>query len=185
MHPKIRRDFARLGRIDQASASADRPRGWPSWRLPARPQRDLRAHDGPAVNRLARFGAHGSAITAALVMWKLLNINVRCDLTIIVGRAFTERRTGPGNRCGLCQGVRILPPPDPASSEARMNYRGIEYSIVQGLGRNVWKWSASVAGVAISGQEPIKKAAVAAAERAIDRELAPKKLRLVPPEREQ
>jgi hypothetical protein len=66
-----------------------------------------------------------------------------------------------------------------------MNYRGIEYSIVQGLGRNVWKWSASVAGVAISGQEPIKKAAVAAAERAIDRELAPKKLRLVPPEREQ
>jgi hypothetical protein len=66
-----------------------------------------------------------------------------------------------------------------------MNYRGIEYSIVQGLGRNVWKWSASVAGVAISGQEPIKKSAVAAAERAIDRELAPKKLRLVPPEREQ
>jgi hypothetical protein len=66
-----------------------------------------------------------------------------------------------------------------------MNYRGIEYSIVQGLGRNVWKWSASVAGVPVSGQEPIKKAAVAAAERAIDRELAPKKLRLVPPEREQ
>jgi hypothetical protein len=34
----------------------------------------------------------------------------------------------------------------------------------------------------ISGQEPTKLAAVAEAEKAIDRALAPKKVRLVPPE---
>jgi hypothetical protein len=61
-----------------------------------------------------------------------------------------------------------------------MQYRGIEYTVVQGIERGVWKWSASVAGVAIMGQEAIKSEAVAAAEKAIDRALAQKKLRLVP-----
>ena len=62
-----------------------------------------------------------------------------------------------------------------------MKYRGIEYAVVQGNGRQVWKWSASVAEVVISGQAATKSEAVAEAERAIDRALAPKKLRLVPP----
>jgi hypothetical protein len=61
-----------------------------------------------------------------------------------------------------------------------MKYRGIEYAIVQGIGRQVWKWSASVAEVVIRGQAATKSEAVAEAERAIDRALAPKKLRLVP-----
>jgi len=61
-----------------------------------------------------------------------------------------------------------------------MEHRGIEYTVVQGLGRHLWKWSASVAGVVIMGQAAIKPEAVAEAERAIDRALAPKKVRLVP-----
>jgi hypothetical protein len=61
-----------------------------------------------------------------------------------------------------------------------MKYRGIEYAIVQGIGRQVWKWSASVAEVVIRGQAATKSEAVAEAERAIDRALAPRKLRLVP-----
>jgi hypothetical protein len=61
-----------------------------------------------------------------------------------------------------------------------MEYRGIEYSIVQGIGRHVWKWSASVANVVITGQAYSKSEALAAAEKAIDRALAPKKARLIP-----
>jgi hypothetical protein len=57
-----------------------------------------------------------------------------------------------------------------------MKYRDIEYSIVQGIGRNLWKWSASVADVVIMGQAAIKSEAVAEAEKAIDRALAPKKV---------
>ncbi len=57
----------------------------------------------------------------------------------------------------------------------------IEYSLVQGLGRHLWKWSASVADVVIKGQAATKSEAVAEAEKAIDRALALKKVRLVPP----
>jgi hypothetical protein len=63
-----------------------------------------------------------------------------------------------------------------------MKYRDIEYSVVQGIERGVWKWKASVAGVVITGQEATKSGAVIAAEKAIDRALAWKKVRLVPPE---
>jgi hypothetical protein len=34
---------------------------------------------------------------------------------------------------------------------ARMKYRGVEYSLDQGIGRAVWKWSATVDGVSITG----------------------------------
>jgi hypothetical protein len=64
-----------------------------------------------------------------------------------------------------------------------MKYRDIEYTVVQGIERGVWKWSASVAGVVIMGQAPIKSEAVTAAEKAIDRALAAKRERLVPPRR--
>jgi hypothetical protein len=62
-----------------------------------------------------------------------------------------------------------------------MKYRDIEYTVVQGIGRDLWKWSASVADVAITGQAHSKSAAVVEAEKAIDRALALKKVRLVPP----
>ena len=49
-----------------------------------------------------------------------------------------------------------------------MEYHGIEYSVVQGIGRNLWKWSASVANVVMTGQAHSKAEAVAAAaEKAI------------------
>jgi hypothetical protein len=44
----------------------------------------------------------------------------------------------------------------------------------------LWKWSASVANVVITGQSHSKSDAVVEAEKAIDRALAPKKVRLVP-----
>jgi hypothetical protein len=56
-----------------------------------------------------------------------------------------------------------------------MKYRDIEYAVVQGIDRGLWKWSASVAGVVIIGREATKSEAVASAERAIDRALAPKR----------
>ena len=63
-----------------------------------------------------------------------------------------------------------------------MRYRDIEYSLVQGIGRHLWKWSASVEGVVIKGHAAIKSEAVVAAEKAIDRALAAKNVRLIPPE---
>ena len=62
-----------------------------------------------------------------------------------------------------------------------MKYRDIEYTVLQGVERGVWKWTASVAGVVIMGQAAIKSEAVTAAEKAIDRALAAKRERLVPP----
>ena len=61
-----------------------------------------------------------------------------------------------------------------------MEYRYIEYTVVQDIRRNLWKWSASVANVVITGQSYSKSEAVVEAEKAIDRALAPKKVRLVP-----
>ena len=63
-----------------------------------------------------------------------------------------------------------------------MKYRDIEYAVVQGVGRHMWKWSASVGDVVITGQAYSKLAAVVEAEKAIDRALALKKVRLVPPQ---
>jgi len=60
-----------------------------------------------------------------------------------------------------------------------MKYRHIEYTVVQGLGRQVWKWGFELETKVGRDQSE----AVAKAERAIDLALAlaPKKLRLVPP----
>jgi len=59
-----------------------------------------------------------------------------------------------------------------------MEYRGTEYTVVQGIERGVWKWSTAVSGVVLIGQEETRSAAVLAAEKAIDRALAVKKRRL-------
>ena len=63
-----------------------------------------------------------------------------------------------------------------------MEYRDIEYTVVQGIGRDLWKWSAS--DVVITGQAHSKSAAVVEAEKAIDRALALKEAQLVPPKGE-
>ena len=61
-----------------------------------------------------------------------------------------------------------------------MRYRNIEYTVVQGIKRGVWKWSTSVAGTVVSGKEPSKAAAVVAVEKAIEA-LVSKRVRLVQP----
>jgi hypothetical protein len=59
-----------------------------------------------------------------------------------------------------------------------MRYQGIEFSLVQGIGRRLWEWSFSLnANHSVAATKP---EAVAEAERAIDRALAVQKLRLVP-----
>jgi hypothetical protein len=63
-----------------------------------------------------------------------------------------------------------------------MKYREVEFGVVQGIGRHLWRWSVSLdANHSATGQAATNSEAVAEAERAIDRALAPKKLRLVPP----
>jgi len=62
-----------------------------------------------------------------------------------------------------------------------MKYREVEYSVVQGIERQVWKWAVSFDANTATGQAATKAEAVAEAERAIDRALAQKRVRLVPP----
>lgn len=65
----------------------------------------------------------------------------------------------------------------------QMRYRDVDYTVVQGLGQQLWKWGFAIGGKAMTGRAATKAEAVAAAERAIDRALTPRKLRLIrPPE---
>ena len=54
-----------------------------------------------------------------------------------------------------------------------MEYRGVEYTVVQGIERGVWKWSVSLGNPKMIkvGQAKNKQDAVAEVERAIDRRL--------------
>jgi hypothetical protein len=62
-----------------------------------------------------------------------------------------------------------------------MKYRGIEYTLVQGVGQHVWKWSVSLdTDRSTRGQAATKAEAVMEAERAIDRALAPQKAETCP-----
>jgi hypothetical protein len=65
-----------------------------------------------------------------------------------------------------------------------MEHGDIKYTVVQSIQRGIWKWTVSVAGVMVMGQASSRAEAVAAAEKAIDRALATKKVRLVPPRTE-
>jgi hypothetical protein len=49
-----------------------------------------------------------------------------------------------------------------------MIYKGIEFSVVQGIEPHVWKWSVSIGNSATTGQAKTKSNAVMAAWRAID-----------------
>ena len=63
-----------------------------------------------------------------------------------------------------------------------MKYRDVDYKIMQGIDRNLWKWSVTINDAIRSGHAGTKPEAIKAAERAIDHALAPKKLRLIRPE---
>jgi hypothetical protein len=63
-----------------------------------------------------------------------------------------------------------------------MEYRGKQYSVVQGLD-TMWKWPVpTLVGQTILGKKESHAAGVEAAQRAIDKSLAPKKQRLRRPE---
>jgi hypothetical protein len=62
-----------------------------------------------------------------------------------------------------------------------MEYQGKRYTVLQGINGN-WKWSVEgIEGFTRSGTAPSRAAGMKLAERAIDKALAPKKMRLRPP----
>ena len=65
-----------------------------------------------------------------------------------------------------------------------LKYRDVEYTVVQGIERQLWKWGFALEGKAVIGQAATKTEAVREAERAIGRALARRKLKLVRPEHE-
>jgi hypothetical protein len=65
---------------------------------------------------------------------------------------------------------------------ARMEYRGKQYSVVLSIGGK-WKWSVEIDGHTKSGRAPNRLAGIKVAKAEIDRALARKKKRPVPPAR--
>jgi hypothetical protein len=67
--------------------------------------------------------------------------------------------------------------PNSAGITNAMEYRGVEYSVVQGVERGKWVWSLSLdTNIKKSGQVGSKPTAVIVAERAIDRALDSRRL---------
>ena len=62
-----------------------------------------------------------------------------------------------------------------AKTRLTMIYRDIEYTVVQGIERGVWKWSASVAGVVVWAKRRSNLRRWPQPRKAIDRALTPKK----------
>jgi hypothetical protein len=63
-----------------------------------------------------------------------------------------------------------------------MKYRGVEYTVVQGVERGIWKWTVLLGkDISKTGQAIGKP--VAQATRVISKALVPKSQRLVPPGR--
>ena len=62
-----------------------------------------------------------------------------------------------------------------------MEYRGVEYRIMQGIQRGLWKWSVETETGTKSGTSQSKDAAMNAAKHVIDIALDPKKQKLHPP----
>src|SRR5207302_6471534 len=76
-------------------------------------------------------------------------------------------------RCAL---HRIHGTKPPFRSSRKMKHRDIEYTLVQGVGRHIWKWSVVLDGSrSAAGQAMSKAEAVSEAERAIDRGAGPQK----------
>jgi hypothetical protein len=72
--------------------------------------------------------------------------------------------------------------PNGKGKTSGMEYRGVEYSVVQSVERGRWTWSLSLDTITKrSGQASNRPAAATEAERAIDRALDFKKRRLIPP----
>jgi hypothetical protein len=61
-----------------------------------------------------------------------------------------------------------------------MEYRGVEYQVVQGINGGKWKWWVQLSGRRNHGEARRRDDALGAAKKAIDRSLEPKKVRLRP-----
>jgi hypothetical protein len=71
--------------------------------------------------------------------------------------------------------------PNGAGITNGMEYRGVEYSIVQGVERRTWRWTVSPgANETKSGLASSKRDAATKAENVIDRTFWPNKRRLIP-----
>jgi hypothetical protein len=101
------------------------------------------------------------------------------DGSVILQHSIDKARGGPGSLSQWRDGTKK----HDSDKSKGMEYRGVEYTVVQGIKLGVWKWTASVANLLIMGQASTKPAAVAAAPPAVNKALAPTKVRLVPPER--
>ena len=53
-----------------------------------------------------------------------------------------------------------------------MEHRGFEFSVVQALGRNLWRWYLTINDAWLSGEAQTQQAAVAEAQKAIDRAIS-------------
>jgi hypothetical protein len=66
--------------------------------------------------------------------------------------------------------------------EGKMEYRGMHYTIVQGIEPNLWIWKVSLDDVTVkSGEAKTRASAITSAVWVIDRWLAPKKPKPKPP----
>jgi hypothetical protein len=50
-----------------------------------------------------------------------------------------------------------------------MQYQGFSFNVVQGLGRNFWRWFATIDGLELSGDAATQAEAISDAQQAIDR----------------
>jgi len=63
-----------------------------------------------------------------------------------------------------------------------MEYRGKSYTIVQGIEAGSWRWTVHLSEKIVkTGESPTRAAAVASAHWAIDKSLAPKRPKVIPP----
>jgi predicted TIM-barrel fold metal-dependent hydrolase len=58
-----------------------------------------------------------------------------------------------------------------------MLYRGIEFSVVQGIERHLWKWTATVSETKISGQSRTRDDAIDNAKKTIARAIQKQRFR--------
>jgi hypothetical protein len=70
--------------------------------------------------------------------------------------------------------------------EEKMEYRGKRYTVVQGIEPNSWIWTVSLDESTVkSGESKTRASAITSAVWAIDRALAPKKVKSKPLDRKQ
>jgi hypothetical protein len=81
-----------------------------------------------------------------------------------------------------CAKARAMDNPNVTGIRSGMEYRGVEYSVVQGVERGTWRWTVSPgANETKSGLASSKRDAATKAESVIDRAFWTTNRRLIPP----